>query len=288
MTLGVGSWRLGFVAFPLAVAIIAATMLYATVVAGIARQWFEDPDTAYGMLLIGASLFVFRRRVPALRSLPFDPSDSGFVVVVAGLLIYIVGTITGDVFLLRISLPVVVVGSIVALWGVAHARTLLPSLALLALAIPLPAVIVTRLTLPLQLVASQIAAGVLSLAQVPVVRDGNLLTLPNITLEVAQACNGLRSVVSLVAVAAICGAVIPLSLRRTMLLVAGAIPIAVIGNGLRVAVTGLMTLSMGDRAVSGTVHEVTGFVAFVVMCIVTLLFLRTTQRMEFRWARLHA
>jgi len=288
MTLGVGSWRLGVGAFPAAVAIIAATTLYASVVAGIAHQWFEDPDTAYGMLLIGASLFVFRRRVPALRRLARVPSDSGFVVVVAALLIYIVGTITGDVFFLRISLPGVLLGSVVALCGVAHARTLLPSLALLALAIPLPAVIVTRLTLPLQLVASQIAAGVLSLAQVPVLRDGNLLTLPNITLEVAQACNGLRSVVSLVAVAAICGAVIPLSIRRTILLVAAAIPIAVVGNGLRVAATGLMTLSMGDRAVSGTVHEVTGVVAFVAMCIVTLLFLRTTQRMEFRWARLHA
>lgn len=273
---------------PLVIAIAAATTLYASVVAGIARQWFEDPDTAYGILLVGASLFVFHRHVRGLRRLAAVPSDSGFLVVGAALLIYIVGTFTGDVFLLRISFPAVLVGSIVALWGIAHARTLLPALALLALAIPLPVVIVTRLTLPLQLVASQIAAGVLSLAQVPVLRDGNLLTLPNITLEVAQACNGLRSVVSLVAVAAICGAVIPLSIRRTILLVAAAIPIAVVGNGLRVAATGLMTLSMGDRAVRGTVHELTGFVAFVVMCIVTLLFLRTTQRMEFRWARLHA
>jgi exosortase/archaeosortase family protein len=71
-----------------------------------------------------------------------------------------------------------------------------------------------------------------------------------------------------------------------MLLVAAAIPIAVVGNGLRVAATGLMALSMGDGAVGGTVHEVTGFVAFVCMCVATLLFLRVTQRMELRWARL--
>jgi exosortase len=274
------------VSFPLIAAVVAATALYGSVVAGIARQWLEDSDSAYGVLLVGASLFVFRRRVPLLRSLSASPSNSGFIVVAAGLLIYLTGTITGDVFLLRISLPVVLIGSIVALWGVACTRALLPSLALLALAVPLPALIVTRLTMPLQLAASRIAAGVLSLSQVPVVRDGNLLTLPNITLEVVQACNGLRSVVSLVAVAAICGAVTPLSIRRTMLLVAAAVPIAVVGNGLRVAATGLMALSMGDGAVDGTVHEVTGFVAFVFMCVATLLFLRVTQRMELRWARL--
>jgi len=122
---------------------------------------------------------------------------------------------------------------------------------------------------------------------VPVLRDGNLLTLPTITLEVAEACNGLRSVVSLVAVAAICGAIIPLRVGRTMLLIAAAIPIAVIGNGLRVAATGFMALSIGEGAVGGTVHEVTGFVTFVAMCTATVLFLRVTQRVELKWARLH-
>jgi exosortase len=269
------------------VAIVAATTLYASVLAGIARQWFDDPDTAYGILLVAASMLVLRRRLPALRSLTPVPSNSGFAVLVAALLIYVVGTITGDVFLLRASLPVVLVGSIITLWGVTYARTLLPSLTLMALAIPLPALIVTRLTMPLQLAASHIAAGALSLSHVPVLRDGNLLTLPTITLEVAEACNGLRSVVSLVAVAAICGAVIPLRISRTMLLIVAAIPIAVVGNGLRVAATGLMALSIGEGAVSGTLHEVTGFVAFVVMCTATMLFLRMMQRMELRWARLH-
>jgi len=276
----------GVVPLPVIVAIVTAIALYGSVVAGIARQWLEDSDSAYGILLVGASLFVVRRRVPTLRSLSPAPSNSGFIVVAAGLSIYLIGTITGDVFLLRVSLPIVLIGSIVALWGVACVRALLPSLALLALAVPLPALIVTRLTMPLQLIASRIAAGVLSLSHVPVVRDGNLLTLPNITLEVVEACNGLRSVVSLVAVAAICGAVVPLSIRRTTLLIAAAVPIAVVGNGLRVAATGLMALSIGDGAVGGTVHEVTGLVAFVFMCIATLLFLRVTQRMELRWARL--
>jgi exosortase len=175
----------------------------------------------------------------------------------------------------------------------------LAPLALLTLAIPLPAVLLTQLTLPLQLMASRVAAGVLWLAHVPVVRDGNLLTLPNITLEVAEACNGMRSVVSLVSVAAMCAAVIPLSARRSAMLIAAAVPIAIVGNGLRVAATGMLALSVGDAAVRGTLHELTGFVAFVAMCIATLALLRMTrpstrpvaarswQGRTLDWARLH-
>jgi exosortase len=127
------------------------------------------------------------------------------------------------------------------------------------------------------------------------VRDGNLLTLSNITLEVAEACSGMRSVVSLVSVAAVCAAVIPLSARRSAMLIVAAIPIAILGNGLRVAATGMLALSMGDAAVRGTVHELTGFVAFVAMCVATLALLRITPpsaRPYWRgrtlgWARLH-
>ena len=266
---------------------VTAAALYGFIAIGIVRQWFDDPNSAYGALLVVAAALVFRRQLGVLVALTARPRNWGFVVLIAGLLIYVAGTITGDVFLLRASMPVVLFATIIALWGGAYVRALLAPLALLTLAIPLPGVLLTYLTLPLQLVASQVAAGVLWLGQVPVVRDGNLLTLPNITLEVAQACNGLRSVVSLVSIAAVCAALVPLSPRRSALLIAAAIPIAVIGNGMRVAATGMLALSMGDGAVKGTVHELTGMVTFVVMCVATLLFLRMTQLRTLGWTRLH-
>jgi exosortase len=121
-----------------------------------------------------------------------------------------------------------------------------------------------------------------------VVRDGNLLTLPNITLEVAEACSGLRSVISLVAVAAVCGALIPLSWKRSALLVVAAIPIAVVGNGFRVAATGILATWIGPIAVRGAIHEATGFVAFLAMCVATLAFQVLTRKGgELVWARQH-
>jgi exosortase len=145
-------------------------------------------------------------------------------------------------------------------------RLLVAPLGLLLLAMPLPAVVVTHLTLPLQLVASSVAAAVLHACQVPVVRDGNLLMLQRVTLEVADACSGLRSLVSLTSVAAVAAAFFPMSTGRAAFMVAASAPVAIIGNGLRVAATGLLATWLGEVAARGILHDLTGYAAFVAMC----------------------
>jgi exosortase len=251
------------------VMLTAAGALYAPVVAGIVRQWIDEPDTSYGALLAGAAAVVWLRKRARLRQCGSASSDLGFAIVAFALLVYVLGSLAGDLFLTRLSLPIGCAGALLALRGVEYTRALAPSLGLLLLAIPLPAVLVTHLTLPLQLMASQMAAGILTLCHVPVVRQGNLLALPHITLEVAEACSGLRSVTSLISVAAVCGAILPLGGVRTTALMIAAVPIAMVGNGLRVAATGLLTTWIGEIAVRGTLHELTGYVAFFGMCAAT-------------------
>jgi exosortase len=251
---------------PLVVAGAAAAGLYGSVIVGLVRQWLTDENSSHGLLLVAAALFVLYRRRSSLRALPADPANAGFLVLALALLVYGVGTLTGDVFILRLSLPFAAGGCVLALLGRAHARAALAPLGLLLLALPLPMVVVTYLTLPLQLIASDVAAEVLDTSGVFVVPQGNLLILKNLTLEVAEACSGLRSLVSLVTVAAVAGAVLSLSAARTVLLMAAAIPIAVIGNGFRVAATGFLATWFGEIAVRGVVHDLTGFAAFLVMC----------------------
>jgi exosortase len=248
------------------VAAVAAFGLYGSVVAGVGRQWVTDPVSSHGILLAAGAAFVVYRRRRQLRSLPIEPRNWGFALLAAGLLVYAVGALAGDLFLLRASLPVTITGVIVALFGARHLRAFVAPLALLILAIPLPGAIVTHLTMPLQLVASQVAAGVLQAAQIDVVRQGNLLVLNNITLEVADVCSGLRSLVSLNAIAALCGVLLSLRPQRTLMLMAAAIPIAVVGNGFRVAATGVLARWLGEVAVRGTLHELTGVVSFLAMC----------------------
>jgi exosortase len=155
--------------------------------------------------------------------------------------------------------------------GTAHLRVLAAPLMLLVVAIPLPSALVTELTLPLQLAASRCAAGLLQLAGVAVVRDGNVLTLNYITLEVAEACSGMRSLVTLVALIAVYAVMCGATVRRTIFLLTAAVPVAIVGNGLRVAFTGLLAARLGDGAAKGFVHDATGWIAFVLMCAAIVL-----------------
>ena len=266
---------------PLVIAAVAAAGLYGSVVAGLVTQWFTDANSSHGILLAAAAAFVLHRRRKQIAAESIQPANWGFAVLGLALLVYVAGTLTGDIFILRVSLPIAVVGCLLSLGGVRLTRVLLPAIGLLVLAVPLPMVIVTTLTLPLQLVASQVAAQVLDAAGVFVAREGNLLILRDMTLQVAEACSGLRSLVSLVTVGAVCGAVLSLSAPRAMLLMAVAVPVAVIGNGFRVAATGFLATFFGPIAVSPVVHELTGFVAFLAMSAVVV----GIQILLNRWTR---
>jgi exosortase len=256
---------------PLLAVFAAAGALYLPIVGGIITQWYRDPVSSHGVLVIAAAALVMHRRRSALRALPLEPRNAGFAVLAMALLIYVLGSLMGDVFVLRLSLPLALTGCVIALCGLAHTRAAAAPLILLALAIPLPAVVITHLTLPLQLVASRVAEATLSAGGVDVMRTGNILALRHITLEVAEACSGLRSAVSLIAVAAVGSAVMSLTAPRALLLVVCAIPIAVIGNGLRVAATGFLGTWFGEIAVKGLIHELTGFIAFLAMCALMLV-----------------
>jgi exosortase len=143
------------------------------------------------------------------------------------------------------------------------------------MAIPLPALIVNTITLPLQLVASRIGETTLSAAGVPVFRDGNLLELPSTTLEVAEACSGLRSIVSLAAI----GGLLAWTERRwsrRVLLVAVSVPIAILMNGFRIAATGLACETISPRAAAGFWHDFSGWMTFIFAVAVLLLLQRVT------------
>lgn len=259
------------------VAALAAALLYGPVAAGLVRQWFTDPVSSHGALLAGAAAILVWRRRQALGASAVRPRNWGFGLLVLALAAYVAGSLAGDIFAQRVSLPLAAAGGVAAVFGAAHLRLLLAPLALLMLAVPLPSSIVTSLTLPLQLVASQVASGVLDAGGVEVVRQGNLLVLREITLEVADACSGLRSLVSLISVAAMAGGLLSLGARRTLVLMMAAAPIAVVGNGLRVAATGFLTTWIGEAAVRGVLHDVTGYVAFGAMCAAIVLLVRATR-----------
>jgi exosortase len=199
-----------------------------------------------------------------LAAIPVRPSNWGLVIAIASLALYVAGQVGAELFLSRLSLIGLIAGAILFLFGPGHLRRLAFPVALLLLIIPLPTIVFNRIAFPLQLLASRAGEAVLSATGVPVLREGNVLILPSTTLEVAQACSGIRSLVSLIALAAVLGKLSGLAPGARVTLALLAVPIAIAANAARVAGTGLAAHWIGPRAAQGFFHEFSGWVMFVI------------------------
>ena len=239
--------------------------LYAGVASGLVAEWASSPDASYGIVLASVALLVAWRRREALAQ-AIDPAGAaapGAALMLLGLTVYLAGQLGADLFLTRISLPLVIVGATWFLAGWRALTTMAAPLLFFTIAIPLPTLIATAVTMPLQLTASRVAEASLTTIGVPVFRDGNVLELPSAALEVAEACSGLRSIISLAAISVLLAWTEP-TLPRRIAIVAISLPLAIVMNGLRIAATGLACEAWGPRAASGSWHTFTGWITFVV------------------------
>ncbi len=243
-------------------AVLVASLYYGVLVRLI-LDWWNDADFSYGFLVAGFSAFVAwhgRRRLVAIR---VAPSWSGLVLIAGALAMLIVGVLGAELFLARCSLVFLLAGLIVYFFGWGHFRALLFPWAFLFLMIPVPALIFNHITLPLQFLASRLASSLLSLVGVPVLREGNVIRLPTMTLEVAEACSGIRSLLSLGTLAIVYGYLLePMAFRRVLLALA-AVPIAVVANGLRIMGTGLLGEYWNPQKAEGFFHTFSGWAVFV-------------------------
>jgi exosortase len=242
---------------------VAAGFVYWPVGRKLVADWWTDPDASHGLVVVPvAVLFAWTRRQELLQA-PRAPKLVGLVGVVAAMGLLVVGTLGAELFLTRISFLFLVAGSLVHLYGWRHVRLLAFPLVLLLLSIPIPAILVTHVTLPLQFAASRTAEAAVAAAGIPVLREGNVLMLSNATLQVAEACSGIRSLVSLAAVAVIFARFADRRWPARLAIVLSSVPVAVAVNGLRVAVTSVATYYYGPGVAEGFVHESLGWLTFL-------------------------
>jgi exosortase len=258
--------------------IVAATFawLYFHTGTALVSEWLSSADVSYGLALAAlAGALAWRRRAAFTGALnPKSSAVPGFVLLLLGVLIYLTGTLGADVFLSRISAVVVLAGAMCFLAGPASTRVMTAPLLFLLLAIPPPALVVTALTLPLQTAASRIGETTLAAAGLPVVRDGNLLHLASTTLEVAEACSGLRSLLSLGALSIVLAWAAESSWPKRGLIIAASVPVAVLVNGLRVALTGFACEWWGRAAAADPWHTLMGWLTFIAALTMLLVIRR--------------
>jgi exosortase len=245
--------------------------LYGPVLIRLVRQWNSDADYSHGFLVPFLSAYLIWQRRDTLAQVVRRPSNWGLVVVFGSLGVLFLGSLGAELFLTRISIVGTICGLIIYFSGWRLLRALAFPLAFLLFAIPIPTLIYNEIVFPLQFIASRFATSILEMLNLfPIMREGNVLIMPGMRLEVVEACSGIRSLMSLLALAAGYGYLAEKSVPVRWFLFLAMIPLAIISNGTRVMITALMTNYIGPKAAEGFMHEFSGWVIFVVA---TALFL---------------
>jgi exosortase D (VPLPA-CTERM-specific) len=244
--------------------------LYASIIVRLVLQWVgpnSDQNFQHGIFVPLFALFVLWQDRKKLEAIPSSPSWAGLPLVALSMLVLVLGVLGADIFLPRVSLLILLAGLIILYQGWTFFRAVLFPWAFLILMIPIPALLINRVTFPLQLVAAKWAAALLELVRVPVLLEGNLLTLARKQLDVAEACSGIRSLLSLVTLAIIYGYLLESRKWARVVLVCAAVPIAVAANSFRVFGTGLLVQHGYENEAEGFYHTVSGLVIFAVALV---------------------
>lgn len=259
----------------------AVAWVYAPTVSSLVRQWASDDDYSHGFFVIPLALFFAWERRDRLQRALVQPSAWGLAVVAASLAAFLAGIFGAELFLARVSLVGLLAGTTLFVLGREHFRILAFPLAFLLLMVPLPAIVFNQLAFPLQLVASQAGEAVIAAAGIPVLREGNVLQLPHTSLEVAEACSGIRSLVSLLMLGIVLGYFTDPRPPARVAIALAAIPIAIVANASRVAGTGLAAHWISPAAAEGFFHSFSGWLMFVVAFAGLLLVQQAIARIRF-------
>ena len=237
--------------------------LYAPVLVHLATQWWHDPNFSHGFFVPLFSAYVLWQDRDRLARIPAAPSWPGLLLLAFALSVLIVGQLGAELFLARLSLLLALAGLVILFRGWLFFRAILFPWAFLLLMIPIPVILFNQITFPLQLLDSRVSAYVLELLGVPVGLNGNVLQLAAMPLNVAEACSGIRSLMSLLTLAIMYGYLLEKRMWVRWLLAIASVPIAIAANSVRIIGTGLLVQHGYADQAEGYFHASWGLIIFV-------------------------
>ncbi len=236
--------------------------LYHKAIAKLVSDWYVDPNFSHGFLIPFVALYMVWYKKNEISQIECSPSNAGLIIVIFGMMLHVVGNIGSELFTMRFSMIVTLAGIIVYFYGWSMFRAVLVPVAYLIMMIPIPAIIWNKIAFPLQLFAAGLSSRAIALLGIPVFREGNILHLANTSLEVIDACSGLRSLTSLLALTGAFAFLAPLSTFKKWILFFSAIPIAVTVNVIRLTITGAMAAWISPDTAHGFLHDMSGLIIF--------------------------
>jgi len=267
-------------------------LLYWRVIVNLIHDWATDDNYSHGFLIVPLAAYLIWERRDRLRQLTLRPTWWGFAIVCGSVAVLLAGLLGAELFLSRIAIIGTLIGGVLFVLGWPYLRVLMFPAAILLLMIPIPAIIYNQIVFPLQLLASRVGESSLAVAGIPVLREGNVLILANTSLEVAEACSGIRSLISLLTLGIVYGYFTDPRVSIRTIVALSTVPVAIVANGLRVAGTGIAAHYYGPEAAEGFFHTFAGWLVFVVAFLLLFIIARAlvwmfpSARIDYRLPRL--
>ncbi len=259
------------------VALAAAFAIWSPILYWMGVNWYEVEDYSHGFLIVPLALYFAWERREALAEARIAPSWWGLVPLAASVATLTVGTLGVEYMTTRVSFVFALMGLVLLLLGREIFRAIAFPLGFLFLMVPLPQSLVNTIAFPLQLIAADFAVDALYWIGIPALREGNIIHLANSRLFVAEACSGLRSLMALITLGVVFAYFFRKSFVERVIIVASAVPIAILVNAFRVALTGVLTHVWGEQAAGGWIHEMQGLFTFSIAFVLLLAEARLLQ-----------
>jgi len=239
---------------------------YFPVLERLVEQWSNDENVSHGFFVPLVALYIIWQRRDSILAIKRKPAWWGLAIMAWGALQGYVGVLGAELFLQRTSFLITLVGLLLVVGGTRLVRVLAFPLLLLPFMIPIPAIVYNQITFPLQLFASQVAETALGWIGIPVLRDGNILELASQRLSVAEACSGIRSLLSLSFLSLVYAYFFDSRVWMRWVLLFATVPIAIVANAGRVTLTGLMS-EVNPELARGFFHSLEGWIIFLIALV---------------------
>jgi exosortase len=238
--------------------------LYFTVILTMVRDWDVDANYSHGYFIPFLSAFMIYTKRREIQSLDISRSNWGLPFILIGLIQLTLAKIGSEYFLQRTSMILVLFGISLFVMGKTLTKKISFPILYLIFMVPIPAIIWNKFAFPMQLFSSSLTEWVIQMMRIPVFREGNILHLGETSLEVVNACSGLRALISMLTLSAAFAYLSSYSRAKKWILFLSAAPIAILVNIIRLTFTAVLANQFGESTAQGFLHDFSGWAIFLV------------------------
>jgi exosortase D (VPLPA-CTERM-specific) len=253
-------------------------MYYSTLTRLVAHDWKNEAFT-YCWLIPPVVFFLIWLKRDKLAAVPSKPSWAGLAPISVGIIFFWLGELGGEYYTLYISSWLMLVGLCFLHLGWKKLKTIGFALFFILTMFPTPSFINTRIMLQLRIISSKIGVAIIHLFGLPALRQGNIIDLGFTKLQVVDACSGLHSMISLIVLCLLLVYFFRDHIWKRIMLLLSSIPLAIVTNSFRIAMTAVLYKHFGARAAEGFFHEFSGLLIFVICIPILLIEMKVLEKL---------